>query len=131
MDDPSVVLRSEASHPTALRGVACKAAPILASCSKSRWGEEVSMGDFRSFRTAVRVPAKPMEPVIDRAGWTAAELRDVNSWNYTITEEDADEILAAVEAVRREGIPVVQVSRDSFPLDAFGDTLADIRRELI
>ena len=89
------------------------------------------MGNFRSFRTALRVPAKPMEPVIDPAGWTAAELRDVESWNYAITEEDADEILTGVEAVRRKGVPIVQVTRDNFPLGALGETLADIRRELI
>ncbi len=35
------------------------------------------MGDFRSFNTAQRLPAEPMKPVIDPAGWTADSLKDV------------------------------------------------------
>jgi hypothetical protein len=89
------------------------------------------MGDFGSFKTAVRVPARPMQPVIDPAGWTAAELRDVDSWSYRITDQDVDELVGAVEAARRNGIAVVDVRRDNFPLGKFADTLADIRRELI
>jgi hypothetical protein len=89
------------------------------------------MGDFRSFKTARRAPARPMQPVVDPAGWTAEELRDVDTWSYSITEQDIGELEAGVDAVRRQGIAIVDVSRDNFPLDHFADTLADIRRELI
>jgi hypothetical protein len=89
------------------------------------------MGDFRSFKTASRAPAKPMQPVVDPAGWTAEELRDVGSWSYSITEQDIGELEAGVDAVRRQGVAIVEVERDNFPLGKFADTLADIRRELI
>jgi len=89
------------------------------------------MGDFRSFQSSKRGAAKAMEPVVDPAGWTADELRNVADWSYRISERDADELAAGVAAVRRQRVPVVEVARENFPLDAFADVLADVRRELM
>ena len=89
------------------------------------------MNDFRSFQTSKRGPAKPMEPVVDPAGWSADELRNVAEWSYRISERDADELAAGIAAVRRRGVPVVEVARENFPLAGFGDVLADVRRELM
>jgi hypothetical protein len=36
-----------------------------------------------------------------------------------------------VAAVRREGVALVDIAREHFPLRAFGDVLADVRRELM
>ncbi len=89
------------------------------------------MGDFRSFKTARRGQAAPMQPLADPAGWTAGELRDVSSWSYRVNASDADELAAAVAAVRRNGIAMVDVRKEDFPLGAFAGVLADVRRELI
>ena len=89
------------------------------------------MGDFRSFKTARREQAAPMQPLTDPAGWIAAELKDVSSWSYQITERDGDELADGIAAVRRQDVAVVDVSRDSFPLKAFGEVLTDVRRELM
>src|SRR5436190_20687284 len=89
------------------------------------------MGDFRSFARAKRLPAKPMHPVIDPAGWSPENLRDVSSWSYKITDRDVGELIAGIETVRRNCIPIVEVGRDNFPLDQFAELLADVRRELI
>ena len=32
------------------------------------------MDDFRSFKSAARQPAEPMQPVVDPAGWSPEEL---------------------------------------------------------
>src|SRR3712207_5937388 len=104
------------------RAASCKAILVLARFGAAR---RRHMGDFRSFKIAVRVAAEPMKPVIDPAGWTAAELQDVDSWSYAITDRDVEDIVAAVEAVRRSAIPLVEVSRDNFPLGDFAETLAD------
>jgi hypothetical protein len=89
------------------------------------------MADFRSFKTAQRRPAAPMQPVIDPAGWSPADLEDVGSWSYRITERDADELAEGVAAVKRKGVAAVDVSRADFPLASFGDVLTDVRRELM
>jgi hypothetical protein len=89
------------------------------------------MGDFRGFTTNKRLPARAMEPVVDPAGWSAEALRDVSSWSYRITGRDIDELMAGIAAVRRNRVPIVEVARESFPLNGFADVLADVRRELI
>jgi Taurine catabolism dioxygenase TauD, TfdA family len=89
------------------------------------------MGDFRSFKTATRRPAEPMQPVADPAAWSPDTLKDVSSWSYKITERDADELADGIAAARRKGVAVVDVSRESFPLKAFGEVLLDVRRELM
>ena len=89
------------------------------------------MGDFRSFKTARRLPAEPMQPVIDPAGWSPEDLKDVASWSYRITDRDADELAQGIAAVRRKGVAIVDVSRKHFPLGSFGDVLTDVRRELM
>jgi hypothetical protein len=89
------------------------------------------MGDFRSFSSVSRVANAPMRPVVDPAGWTAETLGPVEDWAYHVTSADADEIVAAVASFRRTGLPITDVTRDSFPLDRFGDVVADVRRELL
>jgi Taurine catabolism dioxygenase TauD, TfdA family len=89
------------------------------------------MADFRSFKRSKRVPAKPMEPVIDQAAWTAESLGSVDEFSYVLTDRDADELAAGVAAFRRHGVPIEEVSRDKFPLQGFAETLADVRSELI
>ena len=89
------------------------------------------MGDFRSFKTARREPAAPMKPLVDPAGWTAERLKDVSSWSYRINAADAGELEAAVAAVRRNGVAMVDIRKEDFPLKAFADVLIDVRRELM
>src|SRR5260370_38857862 len=88
-------------------------------------------GDFRSFQSSRRGAAKPMESVVDPAGWSPEQLRDVASWSYRISEAEADELAAGIAAVRRDRVPIVEVARENFPLAAFADVLADVRRELM
>ncbi len=89
------------------------------------------MGDFRSFKTARREAAAPMKPLVDPAGWTAASLKDVASWSYQITDADAEELSAAVATARRSSTAMVDIGKPDFPLRAFGEVLADVRRELM
>jgi hypothetical protein len=89
------------------------------------------MADFRSFRTARRLPAEPMQPVVDPAGWAPEVLKDLASWSYHITDGDADELAVGIAAVRRNGVGMVDMSREDFPLRAFGHVLLDVRRELL
>jgi len=64
------------------------------------------MGDFRSFKTATRAPAMPMQPVTDPADWSPETLTDVSRWSCRITDRDADELAAGIAAVREKGVAV-------------------------
>jgi hypothetical protein len=72
-----------------------------------------------------------MNPVVDPAGWSADALKDVSSWSYKITDADGDELEAAVAAVRRKGVSMVDIEKGDFPLKGFADVLTDVRRELL
>jgi hypothetical protein len=89
------------------------------------------MGDFRTFSRFQRRPASAMQPVVDPAGWTEADLADVDTWSYRISDADAAELEAGIDAVRRAGVALVDIERGNFPLGRFGETLADVRRELL
>jgi hypothetical protein len=89
------------------------------------------MADFRSFKTARRLPAAPMQPVIDPAGWAPEALKDVARWSYRLTDSDADELAEGIAAVRRKGVAMVDIRREDFPLRDFGEVLLDVRRELL
>jgi len=86
---------------------------------------------FRTYSQARRVPARAMEPLIDPAGWSPESLRDVASWSYPLTDADRVELIDASEAIRRSGTPLERVTRENFRLGAFGETLRDVRRELL
>src|SRR5262249_16902996 len=96
-----------------------------------REGGETTMSDFRTYQRANRMPAVPMQPVIDPAGWLPDSLGPVQDWAYRISGQDQDELLAAVDAFRKHGFPLPDVNRENFPLGKLKDVLADIRRELI
>jgi hypothetical protein len=55
----------------------------------------------------------------------------VQDWAYRISDQDQDELLAAVDAFRKRKLPLPDVNRQNFPLGKLKDVLADIRRELI
>ena len=89
------------------------------------------MSDFLTFNIAKRSSAEPMQPVVDPASWGPDDLRDLSRWTYRVTDEDADDLAAGVAAVRRQGVSLVDIMREHFPLQRFGNVLADVRRELM
>lgn len=88
------------------------------------------MGSFRTFDTAKRIPATPMQPVIDPADWRADDLGDVDAWSYHLSEADIGELADGVETFRRSGKPIEEVDRESFPLPDFKNVIRDVYREL-
>ncbi|MDB5761673.1 MAG: hypothetical protein JWQ21_668 [Herminiimonas sp.] len=89
------------------------------------------MRDFRTFNDTKRIPARPMEPVIDPAGWLPGALGDVEDWSYHITDADCAALIEATGAVRRNGIALEAVNRQNFVIEGgFADVLRDVRREL-
>lgn len=89
------------------------------------------MADFGTFRTTARVPATPGAPVVDPAGWEPEELVATDDWIYTLTDADVAEVTAAADAFLAGGMPLTEIARDRFALPRLGETLADVRRELL
>ncbi len=89
------------------------------------------MPDFRTFATARRIPAQPMLPVTDPAGWTAETLGSVDNFSYVLTDGDRREIREAVDAFKRKGMAREQMTREAFPLPSLSRILADVHRELL
>src|SRR5579872_7170336 len=88
------------------------------------------MTGFSSWREARRLPAVPMQPVVDPAGWTADALRDVSRWSYRFQESETEELVAAVAEVRRRGVGLVEIRREHFPLRRTAELLEEVRHEL-
>lgn len=86
---------------------------------------------FRTFHQQTRLPARPLQPVVDPAGWSPESLADVASWSYHLTENDRGELVAATETVRRAGIAPEEVNRANFELRGLASILQDVRRELL
>ena len=83
------------------------------------------MGDFRSFKTARRLPAAPMKPVVDPAGWKPRDLKDVVGLELSAHRSRRR------RACRRRsrpcasnGVAMVDIRKDDFPLKGFGEVLA-------
>lgn len=83
-------------------------------------------------RTEVaRQPAVKLAPVVDPAGWTAAEALHTEEWIYHLSAEEIAEIGAAVAGVEALGLDIKDIRRDDFPLPTLAPVLADIRDELL
>ena len=88
------------------------------------------MAGFSSWRDKKRLPAVPLQPVVDPAAGYEEELRDVARWSYDFSEAEKDEFVAGVEAVRRQGVALVDIARAHYPLRRAADLLEEVRREL-
>jgi len=89
-----------------------------------------TLGEFRTFHKTRRLPAVPMQPAIDPAGWSPEDFGAVATWSYRLSARDVGELADAVASVQRHGIAIEAVTLDNFRLRALADVLADIKREL-
>jgi hypothetical protein len=78
-----------------------------------------------------RVPAVPHQHLDDPAGWNPDDLRDTDRWAYYFTERDVAELIDGVAAVRRAGVPLVDIAREHFPLKGVAEVMEHVRRELL
>lgn len=86
---------------------------------------------FRLTENRTRVPAKPMAPLIDPAGWQSAEMAASDEWIYALSAAETEELTRAVERAAALGGDIKDVTKADFHLPTLGPALADIRGELI
>ncbi len=80
---------------------------------------------------ARRRPARPLEPVIDPAGWTKEELAARKDWIHELTEAEVADLDAAVARVRERGLELMDIAKGDFPLPVLGPALDAIAGEVI
>ena len=78
-----------------------------------------------------RAPATPFELIDDPAGWTRAELAKTNAWRHDLTDLEIDDVRSAVAGLSADGVNLMSLGRDDFPLPHLVNTLRDIRQELL
>jgi hypothetical protein len=78
-----------------------------------------------------RMPAAPMRPIVDPAGWTAQELAASDDWIYELSETEINDIHDAVAAAEKGGSDIKDIGRDDFALPGLARGLATIRDELL
>lgn len=78
-----------------------------------------------------RAPAVTFEPVADPAGWTGGEMKASRAFLMPLQPAWLDDIAAAIAAVEAADLPIMEISRESFPLPVFGPALAEVRQELL
>ncbi len=77
-----------------------------------------------------RVPAVAMQPIIDPAGWTAADFRETAPWVMRLNNDEAADIVEAAKRLEASDIALTEITRDDFPLPVAGPVLGEIHRQL-
>lgn len=85
----------------------------------------------RTVPQAERRPARPLEPVIDPAGWTREELAASEDWIHELSEAEIADLDAAVAGVREKGLGLTDIAKADFPLPVLGPVMDAIAREVI
>ena len=80
--------------------------------------------------TGMWQPAEHLAPVIDPAGWDAAEIAAGDEWVYRLPEHEIAEIMDAAAALEASGKDLVATGRKDFTLPRTSQTFADIYEEL-
>jgi hypothetical protein len=86
-----------------------------------------------SARTEPPRPLVPHRPLVNEpSAWIGAALRaHPETWTYTLSPSEIAEIEAAVAAVMAQGTDVADITRSTFTLPGFGQTLDALRREIL
>jgi hypothetical protein len=78
-----------------------------------------------------RLPAVPLQPVLDPAGWTKDELARSEDWIYALDDLDVEDLDRAVARIEARQLPLIELRRKDFELPILGPTLDRIREELV
>ncbi|MEV6229194.1 TauD/TfdA family dioxygenase [Saccharopolyspora shandongensis] len=70
------------------------------------------------------------EPCRTAAAWRAADLDDPAEWRFELSPSHLDELDAALKAARRNGIVLLRITRERFPLPSLGTELRRIAHAL-
>jgi len=70
------------------------------------------------------------QPITDASAWTGADLRKDNSWIRNLSDDAANELIAAALDVKRAGYEFPNFNRSDFRIPELANTLSEIAEEL-
>lgn len=71
-----------------------------------------------------------MHHITEPAAWTPDDLAKDRSWDITLTQRQSDELVDALAAVKKAGVPLARLGKADFPLPASRDVTEAIREQL-
>ncbi|MGB7299017.1 MAG: TauD/TfdA family dioxygenase [Burkholderiaceae bacterium] len=77
-----------------------------------------------------REPVMPGQPVIDPAGWTSSQMQASGQWLYQLSDQEVDEIVAAVRRIETDRVDALGLSAEDFELPNFAPVLRTLRAQL-
>ena len=80
---------------------------------------------------AQRTPAIPLEPISEPAAWTAADMAKTDAWRHEFTGPEIDDLRNVITGLTADGVDLMPLTRDDFPMPNLGKTLRDIREDLV
>jgi hypothetical protein len=72
-----------------------------------------------------------MEPIRDASVWTGDDLEKDRSWEFVLDEQHKAELAQALTQVNKDGLSLVEITKENFPLSVLGDVLQRLQEELI
>jgi len=70
------------------------------------------------------------EPITDASAWVGSEISERDDLIYRLSDEEVQELDAALRSVQERGLDALRVTRDDFELAGFAKTLVRMREEL-
>lgn len=64
-----------------------------------------------------------MKPINDASVWTGDDLAQNRTWEYTLTPSQLADLDSALQQVNSQGLSLVEISRENFPLPTLSDAL--------
>lgn len=74
---------------------------------------------------------KPFQPVTGPHVWYSSEYQDIESYSYTLTPSDLEELTAAIAQVKQTGLDLKDVQQKDFKLPKLGAKLVEFRDEAV
>ena len=71
-----------------------------------------------------------MEPITDASAWTGEDLARDQSWKFTLTTQQQDDLGKALQKINKRGLPFAELTREDFPWPSLLDTLHNLQSQI-
>ena len=70
------------------------------------------------------------DQIRDASAWTREDIETDDSWRYSLVSEEVSDLETALGNLRDKGRPLLEITREMFPLPVLGPRLVEIEREV-
>ena len=89
------------------------------------------MNEIRDVGSKDWKPEMPPGPIAGRDAWRGADIANSDEWIHHLTDDEIGELEGAAREVMDQGLDLIDVGKEEFPLPTFGSTLLAIRDEIL